>query len=313
MFSGQGAQYYHMGAQLYASNKVFRQQMEVINSMVMTRSGYSVLAAVYAPRRQKNECFDDTVLSSLAIFMVERALTETLVHYGCHPDGVLSVSMGALAAVCAGGAVSHQDMVEAVVQQVEALERACVEGAMLALLAPLALYEENLELAESSEIAAVNAASHFVIALPRSQLERVEAFLAIRKVAFQRLPVSRAYHSHWIDPARAAFFAGSNRLMHARGRIPMSLCSTAPSTFFSSTEGIWEAIRKPIRFREAVHHFEQDGPHRYIDVGTSGTLATLLKYALPADSRSCVHAILTPLGDDRRNLHNVLLAAGVCR
>jgi len=29
-----------------------------------------------------------------------------------------------------------------------------------------------------------------------------------------------------------------------------------------------------------VQHFEQDGPHRYIDVGTSGTLATLLKYAL---------------------------------
>jgi bacillaene synthase trans-acting acyltransferase len=91
--------------------------------------------------------------------MVERALTETLAHYGCRPDGVLSVSMGALAAVCADGAVGHQDMVETVVQQAQALERACLEGAMLAVPGPLALYEQNRELAEISEVAAVNTAA----------------------------------------------------------------------------------------------------------------------------------------------------------
>jgi acyl transferase domain-containing protein len=82
---------------------------------------------------------------------------------------------------------------------------------------------------------------------------------------------------------------------------------------FPSTEAIWNAIRAPIRFSEAVQHFEQDGPHRYIDVGTSGTLATLLKYALPVHSRSCAHAILTPLGHDHQNLQKVLLAVGACR
>jgi bacillaene synthase trans-acting acyltransferase len=310
MFSGQGAQYYHMGAELYASEKVFREQMDTMNSMVVDRLGCSVLASMYASERRKTQPFQDTVLSNLGIFMVEHALTETLAHYGCRPDAVLGASMGALAAICATGAVAHQEMLEAAIRQALALERTCLEGAMLAILAPPALYEHNVDLAENSEVAAVNSASHFVIALPRWELHRVEAFLTSRKVAFQRLPVSRAYHSRWIDPARAGFFAASEQLSFARGRIPVNLCSVAPSVFLASTEALWNAIRQPIRLSEAIRHFEKDGPYRYIDVGPSGTLATLLKYALPGHSRSRVDAILTPLGYDQKNLQTFLIALG---
>jgi hypothetical protein len=56
-----------MGAQLYALDKVFRQQMEAIDSTIVTRLGCSILASVYTPQRDKSECFDHTVLSSLAI------------------------------------------------------------------------------------------------------------------------------------------------------------------------------------------------------------------------------------------------------
>jgi hypothetical protein len=77
---------------------------------------------------------------------------------------------------------------------------------------------------------------------------------------------------------------------------------------FVSTEALWDAIRQPIRFREAVLDIEQEEPHHYVDVGTSGTLATLLKYVLPSGSPSRVHSIVTPLGQCDRNLESVLLA-----
>ena len=314
MFSGQGAQYYHMGAKLYASNEVFREQMDAMDRTLMKRWGYSVLASVYALERRKAERFDHTVISSLAIFMVERALSETLAHYGCYPDRALGVSMGAFAAICASGVLmSHEEILEAVVHYGEALEQTCLEGTMCAVLAPALLYGDNPELAERSEIAALNGDSHFVIALPRTEVTRVEAFLANRKVAFQRMPVSRAYHSRWISPARQEFFAAFERLSYVQSRIPISLCWTESRTFSVSTEAIWNAIRQPIRFREAVREIEQDGPHHYIDVGTSGTLATLLKYVLPTGSRSRVHSILTPLHECERNLKNVLLATDASR
>jgi hypothetical protein len=47
---------------------------------------------------------------------------------------------------------------------------------------------------------------------------------------------------------------------------------------------------------------EQQGAHRYIDVGPAGTLATFLKYGLPPTTRSTVQAILTPFGGDQKNL-----------
>lgn len=314
MFSGQGAQYYHMGARLYAFNEVFREQMDAMDRTVMKRWGYSVLGSLYAVERRKAERFDHTVISSLAIFMVERALSETLAHYGCYPDRVLGVSMGAFAAICASGVlVSHQEMLEAVVHYGEVLEDTCLEGRMYAVLAPALLYGDNPELAERCEIAAINADAHFVIALPRSEVTRVEAFLANRKVAFQRMPVSRAYHSRWISPARQEFFAAFERLSYVQSRIPISLCWSESRTCSVSTEAIWNAIRQPIRFREVVQDLEQDGPHHYIDVGTSGTLATLLKYLLPTGSRSRVHSILTPLHECDRNLKNVLLAIDASR
>ena len=308
MFSGQGAQYYHMGAKLYGSNEIFREQMDVMDRALMSRLGYSVLGSMYAPERRKSECFDHTILSSLGIFMVQRALSETLAHYGCYPDRVLGVSMGVFGAVCATGVASHQEMLEAVIRYGEVLEHSCIEGKMCAILAPAALYSDNPELAERSEIAAINSESHFVIALPRAAAGEIEAFLAKQKVAYQRMPVSRAYHSRWIDPARQEFLVALEPVSYLQSRIPVSLCWTESSMSFVSTEALWDAIRQPIRFREAVLDIEQEEPHHYVDVGTSGTLATLLKYVLPAGSPSRVHSIVTPLGQCDRNLESVLLA-----
>jgi bacillaene synthase trans-acting acyltransferase len=308
MFSGQGAQYYHMGAKLYGSNQIFREKMDLMDRSLVSQFGFSVLGSMYAAERAKSESFDHTVLSNLGIFMVERALSDTLAHYCCYPDRVLGVSMGSFGAICASGAASHQEVFEAVVRYCEVIEHSCIEGKMYAILGPAALYSDNLELAEHSEIAAINSESHFVIALPRATAGEIEAFLLKRKIAYQRMPVSRAYHSRWIDPAFQEFFVALEAVSYVQSRIPVSLCLTESSTSFVSAEALWDAIRRPIRFRDAVLEIEREEPHHYVDVGTAGTLATLLKYIIPAGSPSRVHSIVTPFGQCDRNLESVLLA-----
>jgi hypothetical protein len=64
-----------------------------------------------------------------------------------------------------------------------------------------------------------------------------------------------------------------------------------------------------MRFRDTLRHLERQGPHRYIDVGPSGTLATFVKYGMGAESTSSSHALLTPYGHDRRNLEAMLAPA----
>jgi bacillaene synthase trans-acting acyltransferase len=307
MYSGQGSQYYHMGAELYASNEIFRETIDDMDRTVATRLGHSVVDSMYAPERRRTDHFEHAVISSLAIFMVERALTETLLHDNCKPDQILSVSMGSFAAVCSGqGIVDQDEMLEAVVRYGEVLEQTCPEGTMCAVLGSVAVHGSHPELAQNSEVAALNSDSHFVISLLRSELLRIETFFSNQKVACRGMPVARAYHSRWIEPAHEKFLSVFDRLSYQRSRIPIHFCSMDSSTTSVSAETLWNTIRRPIRFRDVVQSLEQDGPHHYIDVGPSGTLATILKHVLPVESRSDVLPILTPFNRCDRNLEKVL-------
>lgn len=110
MYSGQGSQYYQMGAELYASNPIFRRRMDELDRMVMDMFGFSLLTKLYASEQMKNIPFEDTILSSLAIFMLELAMTDLLIHYGIQPDGIVSLSMGGFAALCASGVADDEVM-----------------------------------------------------------------------------------------------------------------------------------------------------------------------------------------------------------
>ena len=130
----------------------------------------------------------------------------------------------------------------------------------------------------------------------------IEAVLKKDNVVHQRLPVSFAFHSRWIDRARGPFESFMRSIRCTEGRLPLVCCDQAAILSGLSDDYFWNVVRHPIRFREAVALLEQQAPHRYIDVGAAGTLATFLKYGLPPATRSTVHAILTPFGGDQKNL-----------
>ena len=121
-------------------------------------------------------------------------------------------------------------------------------------------------------------------------------------VGYQRLPVSLPFHSRWIDKAKAPFESFMRSIRPKQGRLPLVCCDQTAILSNVSDDYFWNVVRHPIRFRETTARLEQQGARRYIDVGPAGTLATFLKYGLPAATRSVVHSILTPFGVDQRNL-----------
>lgn len=172
---------------------------------------------------------------------------------------------------------------------------------MIAILADPATYAEDF-LAKHSELAAINFSSHFVVAAHEPCLARIELGLRQRNMTCQRLPVSFAFHSRWIDGAEAPFKASMKSIRSKTGKIPLVCCDRAERLSDLPDGYFWSVTRRPIRFREAIAHMEEKGAYRYIDVGPAGTLATFLRYGLPNTSASKVHAILTPYGRDVQNL-----------
>jgi acyl transferase domain-containing protein len=301
MFSGQGSQYFQMGRALFEGDETFRASMSRLDELARKWTGTSVVQALYSEDRRKGDSFDRTLLTHPAIFMVEVSLARCLIQAGVQPDLVLGVSVGSFAAAAVAGFVDVEEALMAVIRQAIALEEACEPGAMTAVLADPSLFAEQT-FSGRSELAAVNFSSHFVVSARRSELEWIEAALKRRNVGHQRLPVSFAFHSQWIDPAKGAFASSLGSIRRAPGRLPLVCCDQTTTVSALTDDFFWDVVRRPIRFRETVARLEQQGARRYIDVGPAGTLATFLKYTLPEGSGSTVHAILTPFGTDRKNL-----------
>lgn len=307
MFSGQGSQHYQMGRALFEDNETFRTSMVRLDERVRNATGLSVIEAVYSDERSKSDPFDRTLLTHPAIFMVEVSLAEALIQEGVRPDMVLGASLGSFAAAAVAGCIETEDALMAVVRQAIALEESCEPGAMTAVLAERSLFDEQI-FRGCSALAAVNFSSHFVVSARRAELEGIEAVLKRRKVGYQRLPVKFAFHSPWIDSARAPFVSFVRSVRRNPGRLPLVCCDQTAVLSGISEDYLWDVVRRPIRFPETVARLEEQGARRYIDAGPGGTLATFLKYTLPASTGSAVFPILTPFGTDRRNLAAVAAA-----
>ena len=301
MFSGQGSQYFHMGRALYENNDTFHCWMVRLDEIVRRSSGASVIETLYSDAHGKGDLFDQTLLTHPAIFMVEYSLAQSLMQAGVWPDMVLGASLGSFAAAAVAGFIDAEDALAAVVRQAMALEEWSEPGGMIAVLADPELFAEDFR-SGRSELAAVNFSSHFVVTARRPELAEIEAVLTKHNVGYQRLPVSLPFHSRWIDKAKAPFESFMRSIRPKQGRLPLVCCDQTAILSNVDDDYFWNVVRHPIRFRETTARLEQQGARRYIDVGPAGTLATFLKYGLPAATRSVVHSILTPFGVDQRNL-----------
>jgi acyl transferase domain-containing protein len=309
MFSGQGSQYFHMGRALYDGDDTFRHWMVRLDQIARRSSGQSVIATLYSDGTGKGSPFDRTSLTHPAIFMVEYSLAQTLIHAGVRPDMVLGVSLGSFAAAAVAGFIDVDDALTAVIRQAMDLEEWGEPGGMTAVLADPALFAQDF-LSGRGELAAINFPSHFVVSARRTELAEIDVALSKHDVAYQRLPVSLPFHSRWIDKAKAPFESFMRSIPYQHGRLPLVCCDRTAMLSDLPDEYFWDVVRHPIRFPETIALLERQGARRYIDVGPAGTLATFLKYGMPATTASTVHAILTPYGTDRRNLAAVSAFAG---
>jgi bacillaene synthase trans-acting acyltransferase len=303
MFSGQGSQYLRMGRELFENNAIFRQSMLRLDTLAQMLGGEPIVETLYSGA--PGDRFDRTLLTHPAIFMVEYSLALCLINTGVQPDMTLGASLGSFAAATVGGFMDVEDAMGAVMQQAVTFESFCARGGMIAILSDPALFAERF-LSAYSELAGVNFASHFVVSAQEASLDQIEATLRQREITHQRLAVSRAFHSRWIDAAQAPLASLMRSIRHTRGQLPLLCCERAQAVAELPEDFFWRVVRQPIRFRDTIAQLERSGPYRYIDVGPGGTLATFVKYALPAGSRSTAHGILTPFGQDQKNLAALL-------
>lgn len=302
-FAGQGAQYFHMAADLLTGNAVFRHWFDLGARLLRLHAGLDVHAAIHDPARRLGEPFDDLGKSHPALFLVQYALGRAVLDRGVRPDLLWGVSLGEMVAMALGGAIPFDTALLAVAAQ-PAQFRACEPGGLLAVLGPPSLRDS---LSIETELAGASAPNHFVLAAPAAALAAAEADLQRRDVAVLRLPVPHAFHSRWIDAGGPACRAATTGLPFTAPAIPCFSSATAAPVDVTRPDLIWRIVRDPMRIHDCIRQFEGAGGAIYVDCSPSGTLAALLRLNMVLGTPSRAIPLMSPFGSNVQRLENLSL------
>ena len=306
MFSGQGTQYYHMGKDLYEHQPVFMQWMNSLDSYVQYLIGTSVLNQIYDNGKIKGYPYEQPMLSSLAIFMVEYSLAQVLIDKKIYPDFLLGSSMGEFASSVISGVMGYEVALNILVQKSKIMGKYPLNGGMIAVFDNPNLYNDIPVMNRNSDLAAINFNKHFIIAGKDKNLDQIISFLDSDNIFYQKLDIAGAYHSSLLDIAESDYKSFLETLSFNHPTLPYISCSSGGRVYKFHKYHLWNVIRKPIFFEKTIKGMEKDmGNLVYLDLGPSGTLSTFIKYILQKDSQSENYIILSPFGKDLKNLGKV--------
>ena len=306
MFSGQGAQYYQMGADLYQNNRVFRQHMDDLDKTVTELIGESIVNILYGAKNNKSEAFTRTLYTHPALFMVQYALAQTMLAEGIKPDACLGASLGEYIAAAVAEVLPAKDFLTDVTRQAMLLEKHCPKGSMIAILANSALYEQQPILFENSDFVGANYNEHFVVSGSEAGLNKISQFLLKQAIPHQRLPVSIGFHSSLLAPVEFLYAEAFVNRKYQKAKIPCLSTMTADWRQQFSAQDYWLIARQPILFQQLIEGLKKHSPMaRYLDLGPSGTLATFVKYNFTENSDVEIYSLMSPFSSNKEKINQV--------
>jgi len=308
MFSGQGAQYFHMGKALYSTNETFRFWMGRLDRVAANYVGQSIVGMLYDEKQSKSLPFDQTLYTHPALFMVQYSLAKTLLAENFpSPDYLFGASLGEFVAAALADVVDVEVMLFDIIKQARLFELHCSGGAMLAVIDDVDSFQTNPVFSSGCELAGVNFDRCFVVSGLRSRILAIAEQLRQQDITHQVLPVSVAFHSSQVEVVRETFNKMFADNVYRSAKIPVVSCAVSTGNEqgmnrFSAAYW-WRVIRQPIEFSQALSEFRNNHPQAvYLDLGPSGNMAALAKYNLPESRHNRIMPIMTPFGNDNENI-----------
>ncbi|RKH60406.1 type I polyketide synthase [Corallococcus llansteffanensis] len=281
LFPGQGSQHPGMAADLYASEAVFREEVDRCLEALRRRHDLDLRSVLFPSEGGEAHAaarLEQTALTQPALFVIEYALARLLQHWGLQPGAMLGHSVGELVAACLSGVFSLDDALDLVALRGHLLQ-ACPPGAMLSVQLPER--ELNPLLSSELEIAAVNGPSSCVVAGSTEAIAALERRLSERAVPCRRLRTSHAFHCKQVEAAVAPFREAVARVRRSAPTLRFLSCVTG--TWITPEQAMspdyWaQHLRKPVRFAEGLEVLLQEPDAVLLEVGPGRALRTLARW-----------------------------------
>lgn len=292
LFPGQGSQYPGMLrdlacqfpellASLTEANATFTRENPDVPQR-LSDSIYPHPAFNDETRRAQDEALRATELAQPALGAVSLGALDVLRRFNVAPAAAAGHSYGELVALCAAGrltpAALHQlsnTRGRLMANRPGTTDR----GGMLAVQASEPVVAELLlAVGPDLVIANRNSPSQFVIAGPKTQIERAAAEAERRSLRARVLPVSAAFHSPLVADARAPFAVALGEIRFAPGTIPV-FSNTTHSPYSPHESHCRELLAnhlvKPVNFTAEIEALHADGCTTFLEVGPGRVLSDL--------------------------------------
>ena len=270
LFPGQGSQFPGMGKELYSSHK---DRMERANEVL----GFRLTDIMFDGSADDLKA---TRVTQPAIFLHSVVLAMAREQ---QPDMVAGHSLGEFSALVAAGALDFEDGLRLVAIRAQAMQRCCeqVPGTMAAIInLPDSVIESVCAGIPGVVPANYNSPGQVVISGEVAAVE--QACAALKEAGAKRalvLPVSGAFHSPLMEPARAELARAIERTPFHTPRCPIYQNVTAlPTTDPAAIkENLLKQLTSPVRWTATVQNMLQDGAVRFVELGPGTVLQGLVK------------------------------------
>ncbi|MCC5025898.1 MAG: acyltransferase domain-containing protein [Candidatus Synoicihabitans palmerolidicus] len=305
LFPGQGAHYFQMGRSLYEGDSVFRATVLAADEMLRPLIKASLADEMFRPREDRFAPFRSLRFTHPAILAMGYAMAQCLFARGMRPDRLAGHSLGELLAFVVAGSLTFEEALLAAVKQAQFLEYCAPSGGMLVVLTGVELFSSDPAFFVDCELAGVYSPRSFVVAGDVSLLVRARAVLRQRGIDTHELPVAYPFHTAAMDVVKVPTMSTLSGVPFKASKIPVYSIDCDIELATPSAEHFWAATRKMTEFPQAVRRLEETGPNLYVDLGPSGSMTTAVKYNLDPGAASELFPIITPFGQELRNLERL--------
>ncbi|MEH2270277.1 MAG: SDR family NAD(P)-dependent oxidoreductase [Nostoc sp.] len=278
MFPGQGAQYVDMGKELYQTEPIFQEQVDLCCQLLQPYLGLDLRSLIYPNELESKtaaEKLQQTDITQPALFVIEYALAQLWMSWGISPQAMIGHSIGEYVAACLAGVMSVEDGLRLVAARGRLMQQ-LPSGAMLSVPLPEAevrgLLNENLSLAASNAPAlCVVSGTDDAIDTLQNQLQGIEC---------RRLHTSHAFHSPMMEPILEPFEKEVSKVKLNPPKIPF--ISNVTGTWITAEQATdpnyWaKHLRSCVRFSEGISALLQEPNRILLEVGPGHTLSTFAK------------------------------------
>lgn len=284
-FTGQGAQYAGMAADIYREHPYFRQVVDECCIQLQPDVGLDLRDLLFPKTPEEaaiaNKQLRETQYTQLALFVIEYALAKFLISLGITPTAMIGHSIGEYVAATLSGVLSLKDGLAFIAVRSQLM--ASTERGLM-LVVPLPIEKIKPYLNQEVELAVHNAPNLCVVAGAKESIIQFECaikpLLKSNDLSCKTLHTSHAFHSYFMESILDAFYDSSLKYAMSEPSIPY--ISNVTGQWISqedlSNKRYWtKHLRGTVLFSKGIETLNLNENDVFIEIGPGQTLSQLIR------------------------------------